>query len=181
MSTINQQVTVKSEFTLHHDRTDDTIGLGTIDAGTGQQNFPGIDLSADTVGFTDAANSISADTLGQCNCMGEATFSMATATTITLVDFASALDRLGVALSGVTLKWMIVTINAPDGTKAIKIGPHGVSGACSFGLTGTTPALSVEHSMIFSSPQAGWAGTKIALANNSGVTVTGQVAYAGKR
>jgi hypothetical protein len=176
--TITTSVTIKSEFTLHQERTADGLVMGAIDAGTGQGTFPDIDIECDDTGLL---NSSGSDTLGIVNCLGGGTFSLTNATTVTLVDFATAVDRNGVALSGVVLKHFGIAITTPDGTKAVRVGPHSVAGACSFGLSGAAHYLSVEHSQVFTSPQAGWTGTKIALANNSGVTVTGSYGFAGKR
>jgi hypothetical protein len=99
----------------------------------------------------------------------------------------SLTDGLGNVISATKLKLLILSVSSPDGTKAIRVGPRGVSNTIQgpWGGTGATVYTDVTHWHVLYEPVAGWtvtAGTGdiLGLYNPGAGSVTYSILLAGK-
>lgn len=78
------------------------------------------------------------------------------------LDLSGALlNPFGTLIAGTRLKWILVDIEAPDGTKSLRVGPQGVANAFQ-GWHGGVAAgnyNTVHRTMFLVEPYAGWAIT----------------------
>lgn len=102
------------------------------------------------------------------------------ATTADNLDLSGVLSNVfGVSIAAVKVKWIILAIVTPDGTKTIRIGPRNQANAWQgpWGGTGATVYQDVTHWQPFFEPVNGWSvtagtGDILGIYNPSAVSVT---------
>ncbi len=93
---------------------------------------------------------------------------------------------LGDPFTLLTVRLVIVQINSPDGTKKLRVGPQGATGAAQLGFGGVAATNYVETDtfLVLSRPYGGWAVTAttadiLRINNPSAVSVTYTIYVAG--
>lgn len=95
---------------------------------------------------------------GKANWAYYASRTVATVTADNLDLSGSLTDGLGNTINATKLKLLVLAINAPDGTKALRFGPRGVSNAAqlNFGGVSGTDYQTVTHWHLMYEPVAGY-------------------------
>ena len=123
---------------------------------------------------------------GQANWAYYASRTVATVTADNLDLSGSLTDGLGNTISATKLKLLAVAVSSPDGTKALRVGPRGVSNAAqlNFGGVASTDYQTVTTWHVIYEPVAGYtitAGTGdiLGIYNPSAGSVTYSILMAG--
>jgi hypothetical protein len=97
-------------------------------------------------------------TSGKANWAYYASRTVATVTADNLDLNGSLVDGLGNTISATKLKLLVLAINAPNGTKALRFGPQGVANAAQFNFGGVsgTDYQTVTHWHLLYEPVAGY-------------------------
>jgi len=123
---------------------------------------------------------------GQANWAYYASRTVATVTADNLDLSGSLTDGLGNTISATKLKLLVVAISSPNGTKALRVGPRGVSNAAqlNFGGVSSTDYQTVTHWHVIYEPVAGYTitggtGDVLGLYNATAGIVTYSILMAG--
>lgn len=104
------------------------------------------------------------------------------------LDLAGGLtDAFGATITFTVLKCILIAIDAPDGTKALRVGPNAVANAFQgpFGAVSANVYLTVMKQLYIEEPYTGWTVTAgsadlLVINNNSGVSVTYRILLLGE-